>query len=326
MSPIGIASTLFSLFQTDTSTHTKSNNASTPLPASTDFNSSLAVRLASMQAQSVNLLLNAATPSGKTDAGYDWLTSITKDLTTSSSSEMTFSGLSTSGRNLSLFDPESAYRMMTEINNRDSNYKAKFSELSEMKNAVVSMQQAGQQLADSISGTTDNATIRQQLQDFTRKYNDWIQRFESTVEPNGVLDGTQAAEISLYELEQSVENRFNGAAFGLHGLKDLGVSIDPSTHLISLDTAQLDATLTINREAALSTVKEFASKFIHAAELLTSTGNFIPNRLNNLDRAIDFIQDNKTSLQAEFGLCDPSNKLSSQVAKALAAYNRVFTT
>ncbi len=326
MSPIGIASTLFSLFQTDTSTHTKSSNASTPLPASTDFNSSLAVRLASMQAQSVNLLLNAATPSGKTDAGYDWLTSITKDLTTSSSSEMTFSGRSTSGRNLSLFDPESAYRMMTEINNRDSNYKAKFSELSEMKNAVVSMQQAGQQLADSISGTTDNATIRQQLQDFTRKYNDWIQRFESTVEPNGVLDGTQAAEISLYELEQSVENRFNGAAFGLHGLKDLGVSIDPSTHLISLDTAQLDATLTTSREAALSTVKEFASKFTHAAELLTSTGNFIPNRLNNLDRAIDFIQDNKTSLQTEFGLGDPSNKLSSQVAKALAAYNRVFTT
>lgn len=36
-----------------------------------------------------------------------------------------------------------------------------------------------------------------QLQSFVTTYNDWISRFQDTIEPGGVLDGTQAAELSL---------------------------------------------------------------------------------------------------------------------------------
>ena len=53
---------------------------------------------------------------------------------------------------------------------------------------------------------------------------------------------------------------------------------------------------------------------------MNSAGNFITNRLDNLTRAISYIDTNMTSLQAEFGLGDPA-KPTGQQAKALANYN-----
>ncbi|MFT3847310.1 MAG: hypothetical protein QM739_01130 [Propionivibrio sp.] len=75
----------------------------------------------------------------------------------------------------------------------------------------------------------------------------------------------------------------------------------------------------------MNTVDEFSANFAKSAGLLTSAGNFIPNRLDNLDRVIDYISANKASLQAEFGLGNPA-KISDTVAKALAAYNATYGT
>ena len=71
----------------------------------------------------------------------------------------------------------------------------------------------------------------------------------------------------------------------------------------------------------MSTLHEFSSNFSKSADLLNSNGNFIPNRLNNLSRAITYIADNKESLQAEFGVGDAA-KINPRVAQALAAYNQ----
>ncbi|SBT08438.1 conserved hypothetical protein [Candidatus Propionivibrio aalborgensis] len=236
----------------------------------------------------------------------------------------TTQGLSPSGRNLSLFDPESAYRMMSVINTKDVTYKAQFSELSEMGTLVSGMQQAGQALG-GVSALMDNEAIESQLQAFAAKYNDWVTRFDGTVKNNGLLAGTQAAEISLYELEQSVKNIFNGAKDGFHGMRDLGLNIDPNTKLATLDTSQLFAALGTNKTGAINALHEFGANFAKSAELLNSANNFIPNRLGNLDRVIDYITDHRSSLQAEFGLGDPA-KPSAQVAKALAAYNQILRT
>ena len=75
-------------------------------------------------------------------------------------------GLSELGRNLSLFDPESAYRMMTDINSRDVNYKAQFSELTGMGGAVSEMQKAGQDLVAATTGA-DNASITSAFEYFS---------------------------------------------------------------------------------------------------------------------------------------------------------------
>ena len=332
MSPLAIASSLYSFIQSSSTASSSQTNTSAAAAksASTDFSSSLAARMAAFKAQSFNSLLDVANgqanASTSRTSSFDWLTGASSG-TGSGSSDPLLSNSSTSlsanGYNMSLFDPQSAYKMMSIINSQDVSYKAQFSELSEMKTAVAGMQQAGQTLS-KVSETMDNDAIKTQLQAFTAKYNDWIERFDATVKSNGVLDGTQAAEISLYELEQSVENPFNGASNGFHGLADLGLTIDESTNLATLDTKVLDAALSNNKDGAVNTLQEFAVHFAKSAELLNSPNNFIPNRLDNLDRVIDYVADNKSSLQAEFGLGEAA-KPSPQVAKALAAYNKTFS-
>ena len=314
MSPLGIASTLFSLVSSVGSSATESKSKSSVSANGLDFSSSLALRMASMQSQSMDSLV-ATVFDGKKSGGLDFLAS---GMSGNKFSEQ----LSSLGRNMSLFDPESAYRMMSNINTRDATYKAQFSELSEMKTALAGMQQAGDSLG-ALNGASDNAAIQSQLQAFATQYNAWVSRFDNTVQKGGLLAGTQAAEVSLYELRQSVENRVNGAMHGVKGMSDLGFSIDPKTHLASLDLGKLEAMLTKNRDGAVSAISEFSGNFAKSAELLISSNNFVPNRLANLDRVIDYIADNKSSLQAEFGLGDPA-RMSPQVSKALAAYEQMF--
>ena len=338
MSPLAIASTLFGLFQSSGSGSTAQSNQTGSgrhnAAESGDFSSSLALRMAGAKSQSINILLGSALGGNKASSGTDFLTRLSgaqsgsqlgaTDPLSLLGLSSTTQGLSPSGRNLSLFDPESAYRMMSVINAKDVTYKAQFSELSEMGTLVSGMQQAGQALG-GVSALMDNEAIESQLQAFAAKYNDWVTRFDGTVKNNGLLAGTQAAEISLYELEQSVKNIFNGAKDGFHGMRDLGLNIDPNTKLATLDTSQLFAALGTNKTGAINALHEFGANFAKSAELLNSANNFIPNRLGNLDRVIDYITDHRSSLQAEFGLGDPA-KPSAQVAKALAAYNQILRT
>ncbi len=330
MSPIGIASTLFSLFKSTSTPSTESTatkeSGITVTSDGNDFSSALALRLASMQAQSVNTLIGSAFNGGQSTSSV--LGGTSSATGGSSATDLlsliggTSTGLSASGRKLSLFDPESGYRMMSVINKDDVDYKAQFSELSAMKTAVAGLQQAGETL-DNTSVALDNTAIKTQLQSFTDQYNAWIKRFDGTVKPNGVLAGTQAAEVSLNELEYSVENVFNGAKDGFHGLRDLGVTIDETSNLASFDATKLDQALATNRQGAVNTIDDFAANFSKSAELLNSTNNFIPNRLANLDRAINYIDQNKVSLQQEFGLGAPAQP-SDPVAQALAAYQQIF--
>ena len=329
MSPIGIASTLYSLFQSgQTATTAQLNSAGNKFSSTasgSDFSSSLAVRMASLQAQSVTSLIGSVFNGNKASSNFDVLSGTQSGATDAFSLPglaTTNQGLSASGRNISLFDPESAYRMMSLINTKDVTYKAQFSELSDMQTAVAGLQSAGQTLATTRT-SMDNGSIKELLQNFAAEYNEWIKRFDETVKSNGVLAGTQAAEISLYELEQSVENVFNGARSGFHGMRDLGFSIDQSTNLATLNVSKLEAALSENKEGVVNTISEFSNNFAKSAELLNSANNFIPNRLANLDRVIDFISEKLPSLQSEFGLGDPA-KPSAQVAKALAVYNQVF--
>lgn len=231
-------------------------------------------------------------------------------------------GLSPTGRNMALSDPESAYEMMTLINNCEALFKAQFAELSRMKSSVSHMQQVGQNLG-GITVSADNGRIQAQLQGFVGEYNSWVQRFRPALQQGGLLAGTQAAQVSRYELEQSINNRFFGAGDGLNGLGSLGITIDPATGLASLDAAKLGSQLSANKQGVVATVQEFGANFAKSANLLNSSGNFIERQIDNLDRAIHFIRDNRRSLQAEFGTGDEA-KPTEQVAQALAEYNRTF--
>ena len=211
---------------------------------------------------------------------------------------------------------------MSVINNKDVTYKAQFSELSQLQSYVKKLQVEGQNLTN-IDLSTDKYQIKAQLNRFITQYNDWVQRFEPDVREGGILADTQAAQVAVYELDQSIKNIFNGAKDGIHGLNEIGISIDPVTHLASVDTNKLDLALETNNQGAVNTIQEFAANFTKSAGLLNAENNFIPNQLNNLNRAIHYIADNKVALQAEFGLGNPA-KPTEQVSKALAAYNNTY--
>ena len=317
--------TIASLTQSGQSGSAVSRQTSTSATGNADLSSSLALRMATFEAQSFKALLEVASGQASTDvAGLDGLIGASSGTSSAASDPLALFGsstLSASGYNTALFDTQSAYTMMSAINSRDVSYKAQYSELSAMRSAVSGLQGAGETLS-GVSETMDNETIKAQLQAFTAKYNDWIERFDATVKNGGVLAGTQAAEISLHEFEQSVENPFNGASDGFRGLADLGLTIDENTNLATLDTGVLDAALATNKEGAVNTLQEFSAHFAKTAELLNSPNNFIANRLDNLDRVIDYVAANRSSLQAEFGQGDAA-KPSTEVAKALAAYGQI---
>jgi flagellar capping protein FliD len=209
--------------------------------------------------------------------------------------------------------------MMGVVNSNDTSYKAQFSELSQMKSAIAQVRDAGQRLS-TVGLNSSNDEIAAELKNFVGKYNSWIERFNPDMQNGGVLADTQAAQVSRYELDQSIKNIFNGAKDGVHGLADLGLTIDPASKLASLDTARLDSLLGSNRLGAVDALQEFSGNFTKSATLLNSDGNFIPNRLNNLHKVIDYYAENKTSLQNEFGTGDVPQS-TGQVARALAAYN-----
>jgi hypothetical protein len=224
------------------------------------------------------------------------------------------------GRNMALYDPQSAYNMMTFINNRDVYFKAQFSELSQMGASITHLQSVDQGL-ESVTTATEDASIKSQLQGFVDEYNNWVQQFNPDVQQGGLLADTQAAKVALYELDQSVANVYNGAKDGMHGLGDLGMSIDPVSNLLTLDVGKLGAALNTNKQDVVDTLQEFSMNFEKSAKLLNSNDNFMPRQLDNLNRAIHYIADNKTPLQAEFGTGDVA-KPSAKISQALAAYNQ----
>lgn len=298
--------------------------------AGSEFLGHLQERLAEFKAQALGTLLAGAT--GKTGSqGVGDLAALFggSQSPTNSVAELlagrgTSGVLSASGRNNALFDPESGYRMMSEINRRNVTYRAEFAEMTDMAAYVTTMQQEVGKLGE-IDGASGTADIRSRLTEFVAAYNGWIDRFDEVLANGGLLAGTHAATVSQWELEQSVENIFNGAGSGVRGMTALGLTIDSVTNMASLDTAKLDAVLAANPNGAVTAIHEFSAHFARSAELLNSTGNFIPNRMSNLSRVIDYIDSNKADLQVEFGLGDAA-KPSGDVARALAAYNAMRGT
>lgn len=232
------------------------------------------------------------------------------------------SSLDTSGRNTSLFDPESGYQMMSVINRSEVQFKAQYAELNTMGNELQRLESAGNQL-NEVDLTTANDDIKKRFETFSADYNRWIDRFKPDIDTGGVLDNVQAAEFSLSTLEQSVKNIFIGANDGFNGLDDIGIDVDPVTKHITIDNAKLDSALGSNKQGVVHALDDFSANFAKAADLLNQPDNMIPRQLDNRSRALAFIAGNRGSLQAEFGAGDRPTA-TGQVATALAAYEKTF--
>ncbi|PHV12449.1 flagellar filament capping protein FliD [Chitinimonas sp. BJB300] len=291
-------------------TNTKRNQADTADAGS------FAVQLAQFQSQNLSTLLSAAFDSKE---AADPLTAQSTSGTTASGAN----GLSADGRNLSLFDPESGYKMMSVIRQREVSYQTEFAALTEMKTELGDIKLESEELA-GLTTSTDNSNIKAELTEFVDEYNAWIKQFDAEMQAGAALADSNAAKVSRYELDQRIESPFTGAQYGVRGMAALGLTIDPTTKLATLDTAKLDSVLASNKVGAVETIQAFSGDFAKSAAMLNADNNFISNRLANLDRVIDYIGANKASLQAEFGLGDAPKVAG--ISQALASYKAVSRT
>ena len=277
------------------------------------------LQLADFRNQALNTLLGTTSEDSKKTSSSSSFSQILDSKMAGSTSS------STNGMNMSLNDPASGYNMMSFINNSEVQFKAQYSELSAMDTAVGTLETASQQLGDKVDTSTSNSDIKAQLQGFVDQYNSWIDRFGGDVKSGGILDGVQAGEASMFELEQNINNIFNGAADGIHGMGDLGITIDPTTKRATFDSSRLDSALANNKTGVVNAIDQFSANFAKSADLLNDDGNFIHNAMDNRSRAISYIENNKTSLQAEFGT-GATASATGQVAQALAAYEKAHST
>lgn len=205
------------------------------------------------------------------------------------------------------------YALLNRIDELATTFKAQYAELSHMEEALPALKKAGDKLnAAAQAGSGDLAA---QVQAFADQYNAWVQRFGPDVQSGGVLAGVQAAEVSVYELNQAITDRFLGAEEGYNGLADLGIAIDPDTKQMTVDKTKLDAALARDPLGSQETLADFGAHFSQAAGLLAADNNIVRHRLDNLNSAIGYIDANSSAWQQEFG------GGSSNVASALNAYN-----
>ncbi|WP_157670881.1 flagellar filament capping protein FliD [Chitinibacter sp. GC72] len=230
------------------------------------------------------------------------------------------SGLSPLGRNLALSNPESAYRMMSHINQLGVIYPAQSARLSDMQTGVGELALTAKSLS-KIDATADFASVKAQLQNLADQYNQWRRNFDTDLQDPELLVGTQAAQVARYELAQSIASPFHGAQQGIQGMAVLGLTIDPATNMAQLDTQKLSTVWSQQPTAAAAAVSDFASHFAQSATLLTEQNNFFAKQQANLAKVINYMDSNKTKLQQEFGLGDPP-QVSAKIARAYADYQR----
>ncbi|WP_018150125.1 flagellar filament capping protein FliD [Leeia oryzae] len=295
--------------------------------ASTNPQVSFAAYMAGIQSQVMGQLTGS---SSADSSGIDAITGAQTSTTQTSATNLlsmlnhvnNVHGLLAPGRIKTLKDPESGYQMMSIINQASVQYKAQFAELDQMKTAIGQLQQQVAGLS-GITTSTDNATIKSNLQACVDQYNNWVDRFGPDVKKGGVLANVQAAEVALNGLNHTLKDRFYGASDGLHGLSDLGLTIDPQTGHASLDTTKLDATLTNNKQGTVDALQAFSERFDKVSDRLTADHNFLSNRMDNLNRAIQYIDDHQTDLAAEFGTGDTAAPTGA-LADALAWYQQHY--
>ena len=303
----------------NSATKTKAAKADTGEGAGQDFGATLRLQVATLKAESLSTLVSSVSNSGSSSILSTLATLNGQSVGESSA----IPGLSASGRVTALHDPELAYRMMSVINQAEATYTAQRNELTEMRDMLAGLRQAAGTLSES-TASAETPSLASRLNAFRDTYNAWIERFANDFSPGGALHGNQAAQVTRSELRNIIEDVFAGAAHGFQGLGDLGLSIDANSQRANFDDKALAEALNQNASGVQQTLNQFAAHFTQATTLLASAGNFIDNRLNNLQRALDFIATNKPALQAEFGLGDPAKPVlaGTSTTAAVASYRK----
>lgn len=298
---------------------------------SADFGATFRLQVAALKSHSLQTLVSTTTSpaTANSTSALDALGNASLTAPTQQTSPMTIPGMSAIGRITSLHDPESAYRMMSIINQAEATYTGQRNSLTQMRDMLRDLRQEAHSLVKHAKNPEgDVQTLSTALGQFKEAYNNWISKFSNDLASGGVLHGNQAATVVRSGLRNTVTDIFLGAAHGFQGLGDLGLNINGRDQLADFNAKEFAQTASQNIGAVRDTIHQFAVRFEQATTLFASSGNFIDNRQNNLQRALEFIASNKPALQAEFGLGDPAKPVadSGPARAALASYSKTAAT
>lgn len=191
--------------------------------------------------------------------------------------------------------------MVTVLNRVEITFKAQHSELGALKASLGGERQAASRL-NALTATSSNADITAALDGFVASYNAGVKRFAPELAKGGILEGSWEATRARFATERDINYILNGAELGLKGgLAVLGISTDPKTALATVDHVQLGAALEREKASSVKALTSFATTFAATVDSLGAANHSHVRQMNNLDRAVHWIHDNKAAVQKEFG-------------------------
>lgn len=212
--------------------------------------------------------------------------------------------------------------MVTVLNRVEVTFKAQFSELGEMRHSLVAEQAAAKQLT-ALGADSTSADVKAALEHFVQTYNAGVNRFAPAVDKGGILEGSWEASRARFATQRDIGYILNGSEVGIKGdLAKLGITTDPKTGLAAIDHATLDGALAKDQGHVVASVTAFANTFVTTVDFLNAKDHSQQRQMANLDRAVNWIGDNKAAVQKEFGpgaAATPNEAF----AKAAARYDQM---
>ncbi len=191
--------------------------------------------------------------------------------------------------------------MVTVLNRVEVTFKAQFSELGEMRHSLVAEQAAAKKLT-GLTADSSSADIKAGIAHFVETYNAGVNRFAPAVDKGGILEGSWEAGRARFATQRDISYILNGSEVGIKGdLAKLGITTDPKTGLAVVDNAMLDEALAKDKSHVAASVNAFANTFVTTVDFLNAKGHGQQRQMANLDRAVNWIDDNKAAVEKEFG-------------------------
>jgi hypothetical protein len=212
--------------------------------------------------------------------------------------------------------------MVTVLNRVEVSFKAQYAELGHMRQTLIQEQDAARKLID-FNAQSDATELKAALNDFVASYNAGVNRFAPEVAQGGILEGSWEAERARFATERDISYLLTGSEVGVKGgLASLGITTDRKTGLASMDESMLDAALAKNKGTTITAINDFGKAFVLTVDNLNAVGHAQLRQMDNLDRAVHWIDANRAAVQKEFGpgaAATPNDAF----AKAAARYDQI---
>lgn len=259
--------------------------------------------LANIQYQTLGLLLDRGTTTSANDANgasfLDMLDSLggISDSDTALSDKGVLSTGSTSA--LDNFFGDGSNLLLQAFNARETSYSKELARLDEMQDEIADLSATAKSL-QAITTDSSNADIKSALQDFVQQYNAWDTEFDADVGTGGKLQDSQPANMARFSMLRDVNDIFNGRGNGGlgSGMSELGIEVGADGQ-IRFDTAKFDQAMATDKTAAVKTIINMAQSMSRDADSLASDGKPLANRIDRLEDALGFIDENKPSIEAQ---------------------------